>query len=162
MGCCDLLIRFIGFWTTHAGIFFPQFAPDDEYIFCGTTSGDILKIHTKTKYLSDYGPIKTKHSLVSRPGSIPLWVSFFTWGFFVVFHAQGANVLKALSTGELLVGSGFGTLTLCSSTTFKALKWVHSIIHQNIILFLQVVCHTSVSPDFIEKKAHIWQKTLPD
>ncbi|XP_019717622.1 cilia- and flagella-associated protein 52 [Hippocampus comes] len=76
-----------------------EFAPDDEYIFCGTTSGDILKIHTKTKYLSDYGPIKTKHSL-------------------------GANVLKALSTGELLVGSGFGTLTLCSSTTFKALKHV--------------------------------------
>ncbi|KAM9819627.1 cilia- and flagella-associated protein 52 [Syngnathus typhle] len=76
-----------------------EFAPDDEFFFCGTSSGDILKINTKTKYLSDYGPIKTKHSL-------------------------GANVLKALSTGELLVGSGFGTLTLCSTTTLKGLRHV--------------------------------------
>ncbi|XP_077381780.1 cilia- and flagella-associated protein 52 [Festucalex cinctus] len=76
-----------------------EFAPDDEYIFCGTSSGDILKIHAKTKCLSHYGPLKTKHNL-------------------------GANVLKALSTGELLVGSGFGTLTLCSTANFKAIKQV--------------------------------------
>nr|XP_057930991.1 cilia- and flagella-associated protein 52 [Doryrhamphus excisus]XP_057930999.1 cilia- and flagella-associated protein 52 [Doryrhamphus excisus]XP_057931007.1 cilia- and flagella-associated protein 52 [Doryrhamphus excisus] len=76
-----------------------EFAPDDQFIFCGTTSGDILKINTKTKYLSDYGPVKTKHSL-------------------------GANVLKALHTGELVVGSGFGNLTLCSTTNFKAIKHI--------------------------------------
>ncbi|XP_054635818.1 cilia- and flagella-associated protein 52 isoform X3 [Dunckerocampus dactyliophorus] len=74
-----------------------EFSPDDQFIFCGTTSGDILKINTKTKYLSNYGPVKTKHSL-------------------------GANVLKALHTGELVVGSGFGNLTLCSTTNFKAIN----------------------------------------
>ncbi|XP_057699572.1 cilia- and flagella-associated protein 52 [Corythoichthys intestinalis] len=76
-----------------------EFSPDDEFFYCGTTTGDILKINTKAKSLNDFGPVKTKHNL-------------------------GANVLKVLATGELLVGSGFGTLTLCSPITFKAIKHV--------------------------------------
>uniref|UniRef100_A0A7N6AUJ5 Cilia- and flagella-associated protein 52 n=1 Tax=Anabas testudineus TaxID=64144 RepID=A0A7N6AUJ5_ANATE len=72
---------------------------DDRFIFCGTTSGDIMKINLKTGLLSDCGPVKTKYSL-------------------------GVNVLRMMKSGDLLVGSGSGTFTLCSSTTFKTLKEV--------------------------------------
>uniref|UniRef100_A0A3Q1HKP4 Cilia- and flagella-associated protein 52 n=1 Tax=Anabas testudineus TaxID=64144 RepID=A0A3Q1HKP4_ANATE len=71
---------------------------DDRFIFCGTTSGDIMKINLKTGLLSDCGPVKTKYSL-------------------------GVNVLRMMKSGDLLVGSGSGTFTLCSSTTFKTLKF---------------------------------------
>ncbi|XP_026159843.1 cilia- and flagella-associated protein 52 isoform X1 [Mastacembelus armatus] len=72
---------------------------DDQYIFCGTTSGDIMKINLKTGLLSDFGPVKSKYSL-------------------------GVSVLKMLKSGDLLVGSGSGTFTLCSRTNFKTLKEV--------------------------------------
>lgn len=35
---------------------------------------------------------------------------------------QGVSVLRLLKDGNLLVGSGSGTFTLCSGTNFKALK----------------------------------------
>lgn len=47
-------------------LFFEQFAEDDQFIFCGTTSGDIMKINLKTGLLSDCGPVKTKYSLVGE------------------------------------------------------------------------------------------------
>uniref|UniRef100_A0A3Q3W524 Cilia- and flagella-associated protein 52 n=1 Tax=Mola mola TaxID=94237 RepID=A0A3Q3W524_MOLML len=71
---------------------------DDQFIFCGTTSGDIMKINLKTRLLTDCGPVKTKFSL-------------------------GVNVLRILKSGNLLVGSGCGTLTLCAGK-FKTLKEV--------------------------------------
>lgn len=42
---------------------------DDQFIFCGTTSGDILKFNLKTRLLSDYGPkrFSAKHSRVGPP-----------------------------------------------------------------------------------------------
>uniref|UniRef100_A0A3Q1HE97 Cilia- and flagella-associated protein 52 n=1 Tax=Anabas testudineus TaxID=64144 RepID=A0A3Q1HE97_ANATE len=76
-----------------------EISEDDRFIFCGTTSGDIMKINLKTGLLSDCGPVKTKYSL-------------------------GVNVLRMMKSGDLLVGSGSGTFTLCSSTTFKTLKEV--------------------------------------
>ncbi|KAK2816865.1 hypothetical protein Q5P01_025056 [Channa striata] len=76
-----------------------EMTEDDQFIFCGTTSGDIMKINLKTGLLSDYGPIKTKYSL-------------------------GVNVLRMLKSGDLLVGSGSGTFTICSRTNFKTLKEV--------------------------------------
>ncbi|XP_040002550.1 cilia- and flagella-associated protein 52 isoform X2 [Xiphias gladius] len=72
---------------------------DDQFIFCGTTSGDIMKINLKTALLSDCGPVKTKYSL-------------------------GVSVLRILKSGDLLVGSGSGTFTLCSRSNFKTLKKV--------------------------------------
>ncbi|KYO40820.1 cilia- and flagella-associated protein 52 isoform B [Alligator mississippiensis] len=39
-------------------------ADDDSYFYVGTTSGDILKLNTKSKLMSDYGPMKDKFSLV--------------------------------------------------------------------------------------------------
>uniref|UniRef100_A0A8D3EA63 Cilia- and flagella-associated protein 52 n=1 Tax=Scophthalmus maximus TaxID=52904 RepID=A0A8D3EA63_SCOMX len=62
-----------------------------------THSGDIMKIKLKTGFLSYCGPVKAKYSL-------------------------GVNVLRILKSGDLLVGSGSGTFTLCSSTNFKTLK----------------------------------------
>ncbi|XP_068583876.1 cilia- and flagella-associated protein 52 isoform X2 [Cebidichthys violaceus] len=76
-----------------------QISEDDQFIFCGTTSGDIMKINLKTGLLSDSGPAKDKYSM-------------------------GVNVLRVLKHGDLLVGSGSGTLTLCSRTSFKTLKKV--------------------------------------
>ncbi|GLD64997.1 cilia- and flagella-associated protein 52 [Lates japonicus] len=76
-----------------------EVAEDDQFILCGTTSGDIMKINLKTGLLSDCGPVKTKYSL-------------------------GVNVIRILKSGNLLVGSGSGTFTLCSKTNFKTLKEV--------------------------------------
>ncbi|KAL7404605.1 hypothetical protein ABVT39_017060 [Epinephelus coioides] len=76
-----------------------EITEDDRFIFCGTTSGDIMKVNMKTGLLSDCGPVKTKYSL-------------------------GVNVLRILKSGNLLVGSGSGTFTLCSCTNFRTLKEV--------------------------------------
>ncbi|KAG7242356.1 hypothetical protein INR49_023485 [Caranx melampygus] len=76
-----------------------EISEDDKIIFCGTTSGDIMKINMKTGLLSDCGPVKKKYSL-------------------------GVNVLRILKSGDLLVGSGSGTFALCSKTNFKILQEV--------------------------------------
>ncbi|XP_070684474.1 cilia- and flagella-associated protein 52 [Pempheris klunzingeri] len=76
-----------------------EISEDDQFIFCGTTSGDIMKINLRMGLLSDCGPVKSKYSL-------------------------GVNVLRILSSGDLLVGSGSGTFTVCSKTNFKTLKEV--------------------------------------
>lgn len=46
-----------------------QISEDDQFLFCGTTSGDILKFNLKTRLLSDYGPkrVSAKHSRVGPP-----------------------------------------------------------------------------------------------
>ncbi|XP_068178405.1 cilia- and flagella-associated protein 52 [Antennarius striatus] len=72
---------------------------DDQFIFCGTTSGDFLKINLESGFLTDCSPVKTKFSL-------------------------GVNALKIVKSGKLLVGSGCGMLSLCSHTNFKILKQV--------------------------------------
>ncbi|XP_068448325.1 cilia- and flagella-associated protein 52 [Clinocottus analis] len=74
-----------------------QISEDNQFIFCGTTSGDIMKINLNTRLLSNFGPTKEKYSM-------------------------GVNVLRILKCGNLLVGSGSGTFALCSSTNFKTLK----------------------------------------
>lgn len=48
--------------------FHAQISEDDEFIFCGTTSGDILKIYLETmnlKHCGPVGPLKKKLSGVS-------------------------------------------------------------------------------------------------
>uniref|UniRef100_A0A673CZF3 Cilia- and flagella-associated protein 52 n=1 Tax=Sphaeramia orbicularis TaxID=375764 RepID=A0A673CZF3_9TELE len=73
---------------------------DDQFILCGTTSGDIMKVNLKTGLLSNYGPVKTKYSL-------------------------GVTALKILKSGNILVGSGSGCFSLCSGTNFKTIKQVN-------------------------------------
>ncbi|XP_029948827.1 cilia- and flagella-associated protein 52 [Salarias fasciatus] len=74
-----------------------EISENDQFIFCGTTSGDILKINLGTRLLTDCGPKKPKYSV-------------------------GVNVIRTLPSGELLVGSGCGTVALCSGTDFKITK----------------------------------------
>lgn len=49
-----------------AGFVPAQISEDDQFVFCGTTSGDIMKFNLKTRLLSDYGPkrFSAKHSRV--------------------------------------------------------------------------------------------------
>ncbi|XP_053310115.1 cilia- and flagella-associated protein 52 [Spea bombifrons] len=74
-------------------------AEDDSCFYCGTSTGDILKMNTKTKLLNSYGPQKDRFSL-------------------------GVTALTLLKTGEFLVGSGDGKLSLCKGPNFKAIKSV--------------------------------------
>ena len=37
--------------------------PDDKFFYCGTTTGDILKINFETKLLVVYGPQKNRFTL---------------------------------------------------------------------------------------------------
>ncbi|XP_041723287.2 cilia- and flagella-associated protein 52 [Coregonus clupeaformis] len=72
---------------------------DDHFFYCGTTSGDILKVNLKTRLLNSCGPRKQKFS-------------------------KGVNTLKVLNSGDILVGSGDGMFTLCSGANFKTIKKV--------------------------------------
>uniref|UniRef100_A0A8C8GFZ8 Cilia- and flagella-associated protein 52 n=1 Tax=Oncorhynchus tshawytscha TaxID=74940 RepID=A0A8C8GFZ8_ONCTS len=70
--------------------------PDDDlFFYCGTTSGDILKVNLKARLLN----------------TVPL-----------VFLVQGVNTLKVLKSGDILVGSGDGMFTLCSGPNFNTIK----------------------------------------
>nr|CAB3267684.1 WD repeat-containing protein 16-like [Phallusia mammillata] len=67
---------------------------NDEYFYCGTTSGDILKINMKTKFVANHGPAKGKFS-------------------------QGIADIKILKNGNLLIGAGDGTLALVNGRSDK-------------------------------------------
>eukprot|EP00002_Diphylleia_rotans_P013043 TRINITY_DN253_c0_g1_i1.p1 TRINITY_DN253_c0_g1~~TRINITY_DN253_c0_g1_i1.p1 ORF type:complete len:608 (-),score=132.32 TRINITY_DN253_c0_g1_i1:424-2247(-) len=66
--------------------------------YLGTTSGDILQLNLKTHLISNYGP--TKSPLV------------------------GGITCIALndSTGDIIAGSGDGTITICKKDTFKVVR----------------------------------------
>jgi len=74
-----------------------QVSEDDEYIYCGTTSGDILQINMRTKLLCHYGPAKEKFSL-------------------------GVNSLSLMGQGEILLGAGDGTVALLKGEAFKKIR----------------------------------------
>ncbi|CAI8045501.1 Cilia- and flagella-associated protein 52 [Geodia barretti] len=63
-----------------------QIAPGDDYMFCGTSSGDVLQVNLSTRLIQFYGPQKNKLSC-------------------------GIQSLQLLPNGGMLVGSGEGTLT---------------------------------------------------
>ncbi|MBN3295417.1 CFA52 protein, partial [Amia calva] len=72
---------------------------DDSFFYCGTTSGDILKVNFRTKLLNCCGPVKEKFS-------------------------KGVNAVQVLKTGDMLVGSGDGSFSLCRGANFKPVKKV--------------------------------------
>ncbi|XP_069606735.1 cilia- and flagella-associated protein 52 [Ranitomeya imitator] len=75
-------------------------AEDDSCFYCGTSTGDILKVNTKNKLLSSCGPQKDRFSL-------------------------GVTALALMKTGEFIIGSGDGKLSLCKAPNYKAVKRVN-------------------------------------
>ncbi|XP_076027283.1 cilia- and flagella-associated protein 52-like [Genypterus blacodes] len=76
-----------------------EISHDDQFIFCGTVTGDIMKVFMKTGPLNVCGPKEIKNCL-------------------------GVTAIRLLKSGDLLVGSGHGLLTLCSANNFETLKEV--------------------------------------
>ncbi|XP_014340142.1 cilia- and flagella-associated protein 52 isoform X1 [Latimeria chalumnae] len=77
-----------------------EISEDDAFFYCGTTTGDILKLGLKNKLLSSYAPQKEKFGL-------------------------GVTALALLKTGDFLVGSGDGFVALCKPSTLKIVKKAH-------------------------------------
>lgn len=74
-----------------------QVSEDDQFMFCGTTSGDILQINMRTKLLYHYGPPKEKFS-------------------------RGVSSMALLKSGEILVGAGDGTVATLRGENYKRVK----------------------------------------
>lgn len=81
-----------------------EFDDKDEFFLCGTTTGDIIAIKLKTKIFQKMGPAKSAFSL-------------------------GITALKMLSTGDLLVGAGDGTVCICKGIdqNFKRTKAIATL-----------------------------------
>ncbi|XP_061477831.1 cilia- and flagella-associated protein 52 isoform X2 [Rhineura floridana] len=70
---------------------------DDSYFYIGTSTGDVLKLNTKSTLMSDYGPLKEKFSL-------------------------GVTALLLLKTGDLVIGTGAGIIAHCSGSNYKVIN----------------------------------------
>ena len=74
-----------------------EISDDDEYMYCGTTSGDLLKVNMKTKLFKCEGPKKNKYS-------------------------QGIISLTLASPKHVVVGCGDGSISVLSKTSLKTVK----------------------------------------
>lgn len=74
-----------------------QVSADDRVMYCGTTSGDLLQVNMKTKLLCHYGPPKDKFSL-------------------------GVISLALVTSGDILVGAGDGTVAILRGDNYKKVK----------------------------------------
>ncbi|NXN25863.1 CFA52 protein, partial [Nycticryphes semicollaris] len=74
-----------------------RMAEDDSAFYIGTTSGDILKVSTKQKTMSEFGPQKKK-------------------------FAKGVTALLLLDAGDVVVGTGDGVVALCRGSNYKIIK----------------------------------------
>ncbi|XP_048821109.1 cilia- and flagella-associated protein 52 isoform X1 [Lagopus muta] len=75
-----------------------KIADDDNYFYVGTSTGDVLKVNTRNKLMTDFGPQK-KFSL-------------------------GVTALLLLKTGDVIVGTGGGTVALCKGSNYKVMKTI--------------------------------------
>ncbi|NXK80261.1 CFA52 protein, partial [Amazona guildingii] len=74
-----------------------KMADDDSYFYIGTSSGDVLKINTNNKLMTDFGPRKKMFSL-------------------------GVTALVLLKTGNAIVGTGEGIVALCKGSDYQVMK----------------------------------------
>lgn len=68
-----------------------KFTDDDKFLFCGTKTGDVLKVNTETCLLITLGPENTKVNSKN-------------------LYSQGVRSLYILNDNELLLGAGDGTV----------------------------------------------------
>ncbi|XP_065708420.1 cilia- and flagella-associated protein 52-like isoform X1 [Patagioenas fasciata] len=73
-----------------------QVTNDDDDFYLGTTSGDVLKVNTSSKVVTACGPQKK--------------------------FSMGVTALLLLKTGGLIVGTGEGTVALCTGSDFQVKK----------------------------------------
>ena len=71
-----------------------QVTEDDELAYFGTTTGDVVQVSVRTRLLKSVGPEKTKFQ-------------------------QGITALALARGGELVVGSGSGTIARVRPGTWK-------------------------------------------
>ncbi|XP_057279952.1 cilia- and flagella-associated protein 52 isoform X1 [Pezoporus wallicus] len=74
-----------------------KMADDDSYFYIGTSSGDVLKMNTNHKLMTDFGPQKKMFSL-------------------------GVTTLVLLKTGNSIVGTGEGIVALCKGSDYQVMK----------------------------------------
>lgn len=74
-----------------------EMCDDGEHMYCGTTSGDVMLVNINTCLLKQFGPQKDKYS-------------------------QGIAVLKLLPSGDLIIGTGEGTVAAIRGKTYKRFK----------------------------------------
>uniref|UniRef100_A0A8C6JK98 Cilia- and flagella-associated protein 52 n=1 Tax=Melopsittacus undulatus TaxID=13146 RepID=A0A8C6JK98_MELUD len=74
-----------------------KMADDDSYFYIGTSSGDVLKMNTNNKLMTDFGPQKKMFSL-------------------------GVTTLVLLKTGNSIVGTGEGIVALCKGSDYRVMK----------------------------------------
>lgn len=70
---------------------------DGAYLYCGTTTGDILMIYIPAYQFKTIGPEKKK-------------------------YAMGITAMQALVNGDVLIGTGEGKIHMTEKETFKPLK----------------------------------------
>lgn len=74
-----------------------QVCDDDQFMYCGTTSGDVLKVNMKTCLFTNHGPLKDKYSL-------------------------GISTLQILPSGNLMISTGSGKVAAMNAETYKQMK----------------------------------------
>lgn len=72
----------------------------EDYMYCGTSTGDIFKVLVRAKLFSDYGPKSGKNNVPK-------------------FFQQGIACLITLPDGNILVGAGDGTVAIVNPASFK-------------------------------------------
>jgi hypothetical protein len=83
---------------------------DGAFLYCGTTTGDILMIYIPATQFKTIGPEKKK-------------------------YAMGITAMQALVNGDVLIGTGEGKVHTTEKETFKSLKYESRIIYSLISIF---------------------------
>ena len=84
-------------------------APEDDYFFCGTTTGDLLAINMRSYHFQTYGPEHKDKKF-----------------------SLGVTTMALLKTGDIIVGAGDGTVSIVKGFNhkqpFQRTKYVFIII----------------------------------
>ena len=92
---------------------------DGEHMYCGTTSGDVMLVNINTCLLKQFGPQKDKYSQVY----IYIYVCYYIHSHISSLSSlQGIAVLKLLPSGDLIIGTGEGTVAAIRGKTYKRFK----------------------------------------